>query len=437
MEWWLILALLLGSLIFLMATGLPVAFCFMLINLVGVTVLWGGVGGLHQLILSMWESISRFSLLPIPLFVLLGEVMFQSGIGLRAIDVLDKWLGRLPGRLGLLAIGAATLFSTMSGATTATTAMLGEVLVPEMERRGYKKPISIGSVMGSGGLAMLIPPSALAVLLASLAEISIGSLLIAGIVPGLVIACFYAGYVIIRCWLQPSIAPSYKVIPTALSEKVVLTIRYVLPLGSIVFLVTGIIFLGVATPSEAAATGTLGTILLAATYRKLNWEMLKKSLFGTLGITVMLLMIFTGAKAFSQIMAFTGATRTMIELVVNLPLTPILIIVAMQVVLLFMGTFLSALPMMMITLPIFMPIIYVLGFDPIWFGVLFLVNIEIGQTTPPFGLLLFIMKGVAPPDTTMGDIYRAGLPFIGCDLFAMALIIAFPTLALWLPNLMR
>ena len=420
----------------MMATGLPVAFCFLLINIIGAAIIWGGEKGLEQLSLSMWESVSTFSLLPIPMFVLMGELMFHTGMGFRMLDALNKWLGRLPGRLALLSVGTATLFSVMSGSTTGTTAMLGSLLVPEMERRGYHRQISIGSVMGSGGLAMLIPPSALAILLASLAGISIAKLLIACIVPGLIIAFFYGIYIVGRCYLQPSIAPSYEVKPSSLKEKALVTIKYALPLGLIIFLVLGLIFLGVATPSEAAAFGAFGTLIIGFLYRGLTWDVFKKALIGTMKITVMILIIITGAKAFSQLLAFTGATRSLVTFMLDLPLPPIHLIIVTQLTLLFMGTFMGAVPMMMITLPVFMPLVEALGFDPVWFGILFLINIEMGQTTPPFGLLLFVMKGVAPEGTTMGDIYKAGIPFLICDLATMGLIIAFPILALWLPRLM-
>ncbi len=436
MEWPFILLLILGGLLILMATGLPVAFCFMFINIIGAVILWGGAKGLQQLSLSMWESVSTFSLLPIPMFVLMGELMFLTGMGYRMLDAISKWLGRLPGRLALLSVATASLFSVMSGSTTGTTAMLGSLLVPEMERRGYKKSISIGSVMGSGGLAMLIPPSALAILLASLAGISIAKLLIAGIVPGLIIACFYSVYIVGRCYLQPSIAPSYDVEHISMKEKAIVTVKYALPLGLIIFLVLGLIFLGVATPSEAAALGALGTLIISFIYGGLTWKVFGKALTGTMKITVMILIIIAGSKAFSQILAYTGATRSLLTFMLDLPLSPTLLIIVTQLTLLFMGTFMSAVPMMMITLPIFMPLIDVLGFNPVWFGILFLINIEMGQTTPPFGLLLFVMKGVAPKGTTMGDIYKAGIPFLVCDLATMGLIMAFPILATWLPNLM-
>ncbi len=416
---------------------MPVAFGFMAVNLIAVFFFWGGITGLEQLIRAIMMSVSKFFYLPVALFVLMGEVMFHSGIAPLMIDALDKWVGRLPGRLGLLAVGAGTLFSTLSGNSMASTAMMGSVLVPEMEKRGYKKSMSIGPILGSGGLAIMIPPSSLAVLLGALAYISIGKLLIAITVPGLMMAVLYATYIIVRCWLQPSIAPTYKVTGITLSEKVIASVRHILPLGFIIFAVLGTIFLGIATPSEAAATGTVATFILAAAHRRLNWEMVKKSLLATLRITGMLLLIITGAFFFSKTLAFSGASVGLLELVVGLPFAPIIIIIAIQVLLLVLGMFVGSVTVMMITLPILMPIIHALGFDPVWFGAIFLLNMEMGQTTPPFGFSLFVMKGVAPPDTTTGDIWRAGLPFVYLDAIVIALMLAFPSIVLWLPGLMR
>ncbi len=413
------------------------AFSFMLVNIVGVAFYWGGETGLFLLIRSIFDSVTVFTLIPVPLFVLLGDLMFHSGMGARLLDVLDKWLGRLPGRIALLAVGAGTMVSTLSGSSMASTAMLGAVLVPEMERRGYKKSMSIGPILGSGGLAMIIPPTSLGVLLASLAYISVAELLIAGIIPGLVIAALYAGYIIIRCWLQPSIAPPYQVTPTPLSEKLLSTVKYVLPLGSIIFLVLGLIMLGVASPSESAAMGVVGSFILAALYRSLNWEVFRKSVNSAIQTTIMVFMILSGSMAFSRILAFSGASTGLIELAVGLPFPPIMLIITMQVSLLILGMFMDGVSMMMITIPIYMPIISALGLNPVWFGILMLINIEAGSKTPPFGLLLFVMKGVSPPDTTMGDIIRAALPFLLCEFFAMGLIVAFPVITLWLPGLIR
>jgi tripartite ATP-independent transporter DctM subunit len=435
-EWPLILLIIFGSLILLMAINLPVAFCFLAINLVGVYVFWGGEVGFQQLILSLFSSVATFTLMPIPLFILMGEIMFQSQIGFEVIRTLDAWLGRLPGRLGILAVGAGVLFASTSGSTIASTAMLGTLLTPEMEKYGYGKPISIGAVMGSGGLAMIIPPSGFAVLLASIAEISVGKLLVAGIIPGLIMGIFYASYIIFRCWLQPYIAPPYRIKKIPLSAKMRATMYFIVPLGGIMFLVLGFMFLGVATPTEAAAMGALGSLIMAAMHKRLNWSVIRKSVIGTLQITIMTLIIVSGAMAFSQILSFSGVSRGLVGLVQGFNLAPILVLAFMQVIIIFLGTFMCNTSIMMITLPIYMPICKELGFDPIWFGLIMLINLEMALTTPPFGLLLFVMKGITSSETRMLDIYKAGIPFLLCDLTTMLLCMLFPILVLWLPGLM-
>jgi len=436
MEWWQLFSLLIGGLIVLMLIGMPVAFAFFSMNTIFAFFMWGGLDGLDGVIRGTFDSITKFSLLPLPLFILMGEAMYNSGLVQKLIDALDKLLGRMPGRLGLLALGGGTLLSTLTGASMGSTAMLGSTLVPEMEKRGYKKPMSLGPILGSGGLAIMIPPSALAVLFGAIGEMSIGRLLIAIILPGILMACLYAAYIVIRCWLQPEIAPPYDVPATPLREKLLALIKYVLPLGVIVFLVVGVIFVGIATPTEAAATGCMGTFLLAAAYRSLTWNMVRKSFRNAFRITIMMLTIIAAATVFSQIMAFSGATAGLVTFTVGLTLPPMLIIVAIMLVLIFLGMFMGVVPIMMITVPIFLPVVTELGFDPLWFAVIFLLNMEMSTTSPPFGLSLFVMKSVAPPDTTMASIYRAALPFLYLDVVAIALIIAFPALALWLPNIM-
>ncbi len=437
MEWLIDLIAIFSSLMILFLMGVPVAFSFLFVNLIGVYVFWGGEAGLTQLVLSIYRSVSTFSLLPVPLFVLMGEIMFRSGMAPRAMDVMERWLGRIPGRLSLLAVGGGTLFASLSGSAMAGCAMLGSVLVPEMEKRGYKKPMSLGPILGSGGLAIMIPPSALGVLLACLGHISVGSFLIAIIIPGIIMASLYSAYVIIRCWLQPDLAPSYQILQITSLEKIRLTFKYILPLGSIVFLVIGLMFLGVATPTESAALGAVGCFILAFLYRGWNWNVVKESISGTLNITVMMFMILTGAMAFSQILAFTGASSGLIESAGGLPIPSMALLIVMQILLILLGTFMEPLTIMMVTLPIYMPIIKSLGFDPLWFATIMLINMEMATTTPPFGLVLFVMKGVAPVGTSMADIYKAGLPFLVCDAIAMGLIIIFPSLALYLPSLMH
>lgn len=435
MDWQIWLLLIFGILLILMATGMPIALCFFIINVIGMYSLFGGAMGLQNLINSLYSGLNTFILLPIPLFILMGEVMFQSRIAPTLIHVLGKWMGRVPGRLSLLAVASGTLFSTLTGTSIASVAMLGSTLVPEMEAQGYKKPMSLGPIMGSGGIAMLIPPSALAVLCGAIGEISISRILIGIIIPGLVVAAIMAAYIICRCTLQPELAPTYDVERFPLSEKVMDTVKYVLPQGFVIFAVIGLMFIGVASPSEAAASGAIGTVILAACYGRLNWEVIKKTTTGSLSVIGMILLIIAGAQAFSQILAFTGASAGLAEFATTLPVAPIVIIIIMMVIVLFLGCLMDVVSMMMITLPIFVPVVRQLGFSDVWFAVLYLVNVEIAGISPPFGLSLFVMKGVAPKGTTMGDVYWAVLPFIGCSLATLLLVMFFPDIALWLPRM--
>ncbi len=436
MGWAGTLALIFAALLALMVIGVPIAFSFLALNLVGAYVFWNGAAGLNQLVLSIYESVTNFALLPVPLFVLMGEVMFRSGIAGKLMDVVDSWIGRVPGRLSLMAVAGGTVFATLTGSAMAGAAMLCSLLVPEMQRRGYGKSMSLGPILGAGGLAIMIPPSALAVLLAAIANFSVGEFLVAIIVPGLLMALAFASYIVVRCTLDPSAAPRYERAPVALARRLRDTCLYGLPLFVIVFLVIGLMFLGIATATESAAAGALGCLVLAWAYRALSWKMIRESFEATLRVSVMMLMILTGSTAFSQILAFTGASGGLVEMATNLPVSALMVVVAMQVVMLVMGCFMEPLSIMMLTIPIFFPIIKILGFSPVWFGAIMLLNMEVATITPPFGLVLFVVKSVAPPGTTLTDVYRAAMPFIACDVFVMALLLLVPQLVLWLPGLM-
>jgi tripartite ATP-independent transporter DctM subunit len=241
-------------------------------------------------------------------------------------------------------------------------------------------------------------------------------------------------YIMLRCWLNPSLAPRYERTDVSLSERVLGFVIYVLPLGSIIFSVLGLMILGLATPTEAAASGAIVTLVVAACYGKLTRKMVVDSLIGTLEITIMVFMIIAASNTFSSLLAYTGATSGLVATVQGLEVSPLMILVGMNIVVLIMGCFMETIAIMMITLPIFMPIITTLGFDPVWFGVIILVNCETGMLTPPFGMLLFVMKGVAPPDITMQDIIRAAFPYILIYIASLAVLIAFPPLILWLPS---
>jgi len=435
MDWWMWFVLIIGSFLFLLAIGFPVFLSFMAVNVVMIYILWGGAIGMAQFIHSIFSSVSTFVLLPIPLFILLGEVLVFSGVFIKAIDVLDLWMGRVGGRLCLITIGAATIFSCISGSSMACTAMLGSLMLPEMLRRGYHKSIAVGSCM-SGSLDMIIPPSALAVVLGSLADVSIGKLLISGLLPGFLIAGLYAAYILIRCKMQPSIAPSYEPKRVPFKEKMILTVKYVLPFFVIIFLILGLIMLGMATPTESAAVGTVASFVLVALYRKLTWNVVKETIKGSLQISVMMFMILTGAAAFGQILAYTGASKGLLEFILGLDLPSYSILFVMMVILLFLGMLMEQMAIMMVTLPIFMPIVRSLGWDPVWFGLLYLINMSVGMKSPPFGLCLFVMQGVVPREISTMDVYKSVTPFILLDLLAISIIVLFPQIATVIPNLM-
>ena len=431
MEWYTAFLLLMGFFFLLILLGTPVVFAFFGVNIVFLGYFMGEAG-FELLIDSVYGSLSVFVLLPITLFILMGEVLFRTGIAMKMIDALDTWLTAVPGRLSLLAVGSGTLLATLSGASIGTTAMLTRTLAPVMEQRGYSKSLAIGPLLGSGGLAIMIPPSALGVILAVIASVSLGKLLVAIIIPGILLALSYVVYVVGACIINPAAAPRYAERRVDLPERLMLTAKYILPLSIIIFLVIGVVFLGVATPTEAAALGTVGAFFLAACYGKLSWTITMESLMSTLRISVMVLAILAASQAFTQLLAYTGATQKLVEWATMLPIPAIWVIVLMHLVTLILGGPIGGIPLIMMTIPIFIPVVTALGYDPIWFCAAMLINVELAQITPPFGVLLYVVKGILP-DTSMGQITRAALPIIVCNLVIMALLIAIPELSLWLP----
>src|SRR5512136_1226924 len=350
MEWWLIVSLLFGGMVFLLLTNLPIAFAFLVVNMVAAYFFLGGLPGLIGVVTGTFTSITTFTLLPVPFFILMGELIFHSGLGLDAVNVLDKWLGKLKGRLSILAVIMGVIIGALSGSTIATCALLGTILLPDMLKRGYSKNMSLGPLMGVGTVDALIPPNALTVVLASLANIDVGQLLIAGIVPGIIMSGLYFVFVVIWCHIFPNEAPMYDVPHVPLKEKVLATVKYLLPLGLIIFMVIGFIFLGVATPTEAAATGTLASFILAVAYRRLNLEIIKKSVMGTVKVTAMIFMIVIVSSTYGEILAFTGAAAGMTGFITGLKIHPIIILIAMLIVVLIMGCFMNTVAIMMITI---------------------------------------------------------------------------------------
>jgi tripartite ATP-independent transporter DctM subunit len=436
MSWWIAACLLFGTLSVLFALALPAAFAFLGINIVGAWFWLGKDAGLIQLVRNGVASISSFSLTPIPFFVLMGEVLFHTGVAMKAIDAIDRLIWRIPGRLSVVAVVAGTVFSAISGSTIATTALLGSLLLPQMLARGYHPNMAMGPIMAIGGVDMLIPPSALTVLLGSLAGISISQLLIAGIVPGVLMSCLFVGWIVLRATLDPGLAPAFERETASAWERIRPLLLYVAPLVMIFVVVVAAMAAGWATPTEAAAIGAVATVAVAWIYRALTWSNLMKALLGTAGISGIILFIIVGATTFAQILTFSGATNGLVEAIKGAELASWVVLGAMLLILVVLGCFVDQVSMMLICLPFFMPLVAAYGFDAVWFGVLFLICMQLGLLTPPFGMLLFTMKSVAPKEIAMSQVWHAVTPYVVMGLVALAAVIAFPPLATWLPKML-
>ncbi len=436
MTWWQTLCLLFGLLTVLLLAGVPAGFAFLGINLVGAIVYLGGEPGLMQMVRNAMASLTNFSLTPIPFFVLMGEVLFHTGVAMKAIDAFDNVIWRVPGRLAVIAVVAGTVFSAISGSTIATTALLGSLLLPQMLARGYHPKMAMGPIMAIGGVDMLIPPSALTVLLGSLAGISITGLLVAGVIPGLLLALVFVAYIVWRSWRDPSLAPSFEHAPVKGWARWRPLVVYVTPLVAIFLVVIVAMSAGWATPTESAALGAAATIVVTVVYRSLSVSNLIAALRGTAAITGVILFIIIGATTFSQILSFSGATNGLVSLVQDSGWSPAVVLTAMMAILLVLGCFLDQVSMMLITLPFYMPLVQHFGFEPLWFGVMYLICMQLGLLTPPFGMLLFTMRGVAPKSVPTSQIFAAVTPYVLFGLAMLLLIAIFPGLATWLPGVL-
>ena len=437
MDWTSALFLLAGLLVILLMLGLPVAITFFGVNIIGAIVFLNGEIGLVQMTRNVVTAITNYNLAPIPLFILMGEILLHSGMAFKAIEAIERIISKVPGRMAVVSVAAGTVFSALSGSSIANTAMLGRSLMPIMQQRGYHPTLSMGPIMSAGAIAMLIPPSALAVLLGSLANISISRLLLAGITPAAIMLSLFVVYIVVRAKLRPQDAPADAPVQRTFAERWMPFLIYVVPLSGILIVVVGSLVLGWATPTESAGLGVIASFIAAAGYRSLTWAGLKTMLAETAKTSTMILFIIMASTTFSQILAFSGATRGMVSLVSGAGADPLTVIFMMMVVLLILGCFVDQVSMVMITVPLFMPVAHAVGIDPIWLGIIYLITMEMGFLTPPFGLLLFVMKGIAPPEITMSTVYKAAVPFVIIELFVLLLMVFVPAIGLWLPSLIK
>jgi len=431
----LVTAILFIFLALLLLSGLPLAFG--LGSTAVILALWKmGPEALFLLTTTAFSSWTLYILVALPLFVLMANFLSRSGIADDLYEMMYHWMGSLRGGLAMGTVIICALFAAMSGVSAAGTVTMGLVALPSMLRRNYHKDIALGAISAGGSLGILIPPSIIMIVFASLTGASVGKLFMGGVIPGLVIAALFVTYIGIRTLIQPHLGPS---IPEeekiSWGQKFRLVRAVIFPVALVV-LVLGTIYTGITTPTEASAIGAFGALICTIIKRRFSWAMFQEATLEAFKLSVMVGWIVLGAKAFSHIYAATGAGNFILGMISGLELRPWLILLAMQLILFTLGMFIDPIGIMMITLPVFLPLSEELGFDLIWFGVLFTINMELAFISPPFGLNLFYMKGVVPNSISMGDIYRSVLPFMALEVLGLVLVILFPQLVLWLPNAM-
>ena len=432
MEWWLAGLLLFSGLILFLASGVPVAFSLAFVSIISMFLLWG-FDGLMLLATTAYSSNVQFMLIAIPLFIFMGECIAISGIGDDAFKMIDAWIGFLPGGIAVTSVGACTVFGAVTGFSPATIAALGPVTIPEMLRRGYDKKFAVGAIATGAGIAIIIPPSILMVVYGFLAEVSIGKLFYGGVFPGLILSGVIIISIIIRAGLNPKLAPYRK--KSTWMERIKLSV-YISPFLGLIILVLGTIWGGIATPTEAAALGAAGGIILLMIYRRLNWKTFKRMLITTVRVNCMVMFILIGATLFTQILAYTGFTANLAKWVISFAVSRWLVLAAIMLAIFFFGCLMDAGSILFITMPVFLPIVKGIGFDLLWFGIVVLLNLEIATITPPVGLNLYVLKGIAPLGVTLNDIIRGSAPYFLIDATALIFIVLFPSTVTWLPNLL-
>ena len=433
MDWYIVLLILFGALMIVLLAGMPVAFGFMLVNVVGLLIVFEGARGLSLIAPSAATSVTTFSLTPLPMFILMGELLARSGIASLTIEAVDKWTGRIPARLSVVTITGGALFGAMSGSSMASTALLGRALLPEMERRHYKPQMSLAPVLGAAALDPLIPPSVLAVLLAIQAEVSVGTLLLMGTAAGIIMTVVLNAYFIGRGLLQPHLAPVYEVPHTPLRERI-WALRHVVLVGILIFVVLGLIITGTATPSESAGLGAIAAAIAVVVYGRFSTSLVRVVLRSTAITSGMLLVILIGSTAYSQLLGASGAGAGFVAWATSLPLDPRVTALALVGVVFILGLFIDAISIMLIAVPLFMPVIAALGLDPLWFTLLVLMSINIGALTPPMGLQIFVLKSVRP-DLDMAVIFRSVWPIVALMWVGILVFFMVPELGyLLVPN---
>lgn len=422
-----------GSLLFFLILGLPLTFVLGGVSVIFLYFTWG-FDSFYMVATQIWGTMESFTLVAIPLFVFMAMVLERTGVAKDLYRMMHLWFGGLRGGLAIGTLVICAVFAAMVGISGAAVVAMGTIALPSMLERGYDRKMALGVINTGGGWGILIPPSILMILYALITGVSVGQMFAAGIMPGILLMVLTVIYILVRSTLQPHLAPALPPKERGTwPEKFQALKSVILPIG-VVFMVLGSIIGGITTPTEAAAMGVLGSLISAAVYRQFKWSILQEAAIRTFKLTGMIMWILFAAHAFSAAYQSMGAQDLIEGLMQHIPGGPWGIIIAMMVIVFILAMVLDPVGIMLITLPVFMPIVKSLGFDPIWFGILFVINMEIGYKTPPFGFNLFYLKGVVPPGITMKDIYTSVVPFVMIEILAIAIIMVFPKIATWLPG---
>lgn len=435
MDWGVTLSIAIVVLLTLFAIGMPVFVAFLVVNVAGVFLLFGS-SGFGMFANSIYQTITQESLMAIPLFILMGEILFRSNAVEILIDSIDKMVGNVRGRNYVLVTSLSTVFGALSGSAVAVAAMLGRSVMPTMDARGYDTRLSISAILGGASLAPIIPPSLLVIMVGSMVDVSIAKLLIAGIVPGIMMAVIMVIYVYIRLLRNPNLEPDgdrgvrEKVSPREFFTALARTLPFLI----VIFSVMGLILMGIVTPTESAATGVLGAMLAAAVFRKLSFKMLYEAVLGTCSVSTMILVIMASSMLFGQLLSFTGASSGLVRMASELDLPLVGTFIVLMLVPFILCMFVDLFAVMLVAIPIYDPLLQVYNFDPVWFWMLFLINLTLGSLTPPFGYTIFALKG-AMPELTLDDVYAGAWPMVGLFVLGMAIMYVFPAIVTFLPAL--
>jgi len=430
-----ITAIIFGSLLLLMVTGFPIAFSLLGLTVVGYLV-FVGPAALYNVFPITFINITKDIYIAIPLFIFMASVLQVSGLGTAMYSTMHKWMAGLKGGLAMGTVAICTLIAAMTGLGGTGTVMMGLLAYPEMRQRGYDKNIALGCIPSGGALGPLIPPSILMIVVGGFAFLSVGKLFMGGVVPGLMCSAAFMVYIGIRCSRNPELGPALPLEERGTFKEKLISLRGAIAPIILILLVLGTIYTGICTPTEAGGIGALGAIACAAIYRNLNWKNLQEAVATTFRVNCMVLWLVISGACFASLCGITGVIHFISEVLGGLPIPPMGIVIVMMAMVFIMGMFIEGVAITMITIPIFIPVVAELGFDPLWFGLLFCFNVIIGMITPPFGYNLFYFRGLGHADVSMMDIYRSVIPFVVLMTIVLILCIIFPPLLTWLPSMM-